>query len=172
MTDAPREPVAAAGAVSPPLTAGEALMADEVDRVELSAPARPEILELVHALFEHLWACHEHVPAGLRIRFETAAVEVLANIVEHAFAHDQRDGEVVRGRRLEVALAVSPDSVLASFRDNGLPAELDLSAAVMPDEEAESGRGLALTLAAVDDLTYDRTDGRNHWSLRCDLPSA
>ena len=37
----------------------------------------------------------------------------------------------------------------------------------MPDADAESGRGLALAAAAVDDMSYERVEGRNHWRLRC-----
>jgi serine/threonine-protein kinase RsbW len=38
----------------------------------------------------------------------------------------------------------------------------------MPGAEAESGRGLALALAALDHLEHQRVDGRNRWLLRCD----
>ena len=35
----------------------------------------------------------------------------------------------------------------------------------MPDEQAESGRGLAIALAALDELSHE-TDGGNTWRLR------
>ena len=44
---------------------------------------------------------------------------------------------------------------------------IDLSSVAMPDELAESGRGLALAMAAVDDLSYEREGGRNLWRLTC-----
>ena len=45
---------------------------------------------------------------------------------------------------------------------------MDLSTVIMPCADAESGRGLALALAAVDDLQYRNVEGRNVWGLRCD----
>jgi serine/threonine-protein kinase RsbW len=62
-------------------------------------------------------------------------------------------------------MGVTPGKVIAAFGDNGQPAELDLSGAAMPGELAESGRGLPLAKAALDELTYDRVEGRNVWTL-------
>jgi serine/threonine-protein kinase RsbW len=136
------------------------------ERIELSVPARPGSLELVHAAVDQLWSQHTNVEAADRARFETAVVEIFANIVEHAFRTDPDlpDG---LGRRLELSLEATEGDVLARFSDNGLPAELDLSAVTMPGEGAESGRGLAMALAALDDLRYERISGRNRWSLVC-----
>jgi len=98
-------------------------------------------------------------------RFEMAAVEVLGNIVEHAYRLDVANPEPQR--RFDVTLAVTPTELLAAFGDNGLPMELDLSKAAMPTELEESGRGLALASAALDDFAYFRAEGRNHWRLQC-----
>ena len=46
--------------------------------------------------------------------------EVVANIVEHAFALDADR----RGRMLSVALTLSPDQVEAVLSDNGVPAAI------------------------------------------------
>lgn len=136
------------------------------DRIDLSVPARPPSVELVHAAVAQLWTQHESVDSQVRIRFEMAVVEIFANIVEHAFRSDlalPEDGT----RRLELSLLATDDEVTAEFSDNGQPAELDLSTATLPDEEADSGRGLAMALAALDDLRYRRVGGRNRWSLVC-----
>jgi serine/threonine-protein kinase RsbW len=146
------------------------------ERIEVSVPARPESLELVHPVLEQLWAVYD-VPALDRMRFETAVVEIFANIVEHAFRSDPPDAPdgpdspdaAVDGRRLELVVAVGPEELVATFTDNGLPVELDLSEVTLPDAEAESGRGLAMALAAVDELHYERRDGRNRWRLACRL---
>ncbi|MCF6376470.1 ATP-binding protein [Nocardioides KLBMP 9356] len=98
-----------------------------------------------------------------RTRFEMALVEIVGNIVEHAFAADADEG----GRRLSVDLRLAPDRIEATLADNGVPHELDLGSVTMPDTDAVSGRGLALAVAAVDDLSYERVDGRNHWGLLC-----
>lgn len=135
--------------------------------IALSVPARPTSLELVHTAVAQLWSDHETVGVPDRIRFETAVVEIFANIVEHAFRTDPEVPDPVT-RRLEVRLSASPARLEADFSDNGLPAELDLSAVTLPDDEATSGRGLAMAIAAVDDLRYERHEGRNYWSLTCD----
>ena len=68
---------------------------------------------------------------------------------------------------LTVARHASDDVLEAVLSDNGKPASLDLAEVTMPGEEATSGRGLALSFASVDELTYERVDGRNHWRLVC-----
>jgi serine/threonine-protein kinase RsbW len=136
-------------------------------RLELSAPATPEIMELVHALVEQLWLAHDDVSETDRNRFETAVIEIFGNIVEHAYALEPttEDGGVMR--RFDVCLAATDDRLLAAFGDNGLPSALDLSDVAMPDELSEGGRGLALATALLDDLSYERIEGRNHWNLVC-----
>jgi serine/threonine-protein kinase RsbW len=127
------------------------------------APVEEESLDLVQDRLATLWAGDESVAAADRVRFEMAVVEVVGNIVEHAFEHDADP----RVRRLTVALTLAQDRVEAHLYDNGLPAEIDLGAVTMPDEDALSGRGLALAVAAVDEVGYERVDGRNHWRLLC-----
>lgn len=137
--------------------------AGDEGRVELSAPATPEMMHMVHAVLEQLWSQHVDVSMVDRIRFETAVIEILGNIVEHAYEMEAGDTE----RRFDVRLIASDTALVASFGDDGMPNTIDLSDVVMPDEEAESGRGLALAMAAVDELSYDRSAGRNHWRLTC-----
>lgn len=142
--------------------------ASEHGRLELSAPADPEVMDLVHEMITHLWATHPDVTERERVRFEMSVIEILGNIVEHAYQLDHApDAPAMSSRRIEVALAVTDDRLVAHLGDNGLPVALDLSNAVMPDELAESGRGLALATAALDDLSYRRVDGRNLWDLMC-----
>ena len=136
---------------------------DDGGRLELSAPATPKTMELVHAVLEQLWAQHEEVSFVDRIRFETAVIEILGNIIEHAYRLEAGGTE----RRFDVSLTVTDEQLIAAFGDDGRPPALDLSDVTMPDEDAESGRGLALAMAAVDTLSYDRVEGRNHWHLTC-----
>jgi serine/threonine-protein kinase RsbW len=42
---------------------------------------------------------------------------------------------------------------------------VDLAAAIMPDDMAERGRGLALAQAALRLLSYFRDEVGNHWRL-------
>jgi serine/threonine-protein kinase RsbW len=138
---------------------------DHEARLDLSAPATPAMLDLVHSVLEKLWEQHEDVSMADRIRFETAVIEVLGNIVEHAYELDAEPTDVLR--RFDVSLSATDEELVARFGDNGIPMALDLSAVTMPDDDAESGRGLALAVAALDDLSYDRVDGRNLWRLTC-----
>ncbi len=131
--------------------------------LEVDMAAHEGAIDLAHDLIERLYAEHEDLADRDRFRFETAVVEILANIVEHAFAADEEPGV----RRLSLRVAVDPDQLHAHLSDNGRPSDVDLSQVTMPDEDAESGRGLALALRAVDDLTYRHADGRNHWQVLC-----
>ena len=133
-------------------------------RLELSAPASPEILDLVHAMLEHLWITCPGVSDRDRARFEMSVIEILGNVVEHAYAADSPDRA---GRRFVIVLGATDELLMAHLGDNGLPASLDLSGVIMPDDLAESGRGLALATAALDDLSYTRVEGRNLWNLLC-----
>jgi serine/threonine-protein kinase RsbW len=139
-------------------------MTEDAGRLELSAPATPDMLELVHAALEQLWAANDDVGIADRVRFETAVIEILGNIVEHAY---ELDAPTAGNRRFDVTLWVTTSELGAEFGDDGVPMSLDLSAVAMPDDLAESGRGLALAMAAVDDLSYGREGGRNHWRLTC-----
>ena len=139
-------------------------MTEDDGRLDLSAPATPEMIELVHAVLEQLWEANEDVAVADRARFEMAVIEILGNIIEPP---PQSDPPAAGSRRFDIAVAAPATALVESFGDNGLPMSIDLSAVAMPDELAESGRGLALAMAAVDDLTYDRENGRNHWRLSC-----
>ena len=127
------------------------------------APVEEATLDLVQDRLEALWAGDASVAPADRTRFERAVVEVVGNIIEHAFAADSSSS----GRVLHVTLSLGPESIEAVLSDNGLPTELDLGSVTMPDEDAVSGRGLALAVAAVEDVAYERVQGRNHWTLRC-----
>lgn len=140
------------------------------NRLLLSAPATPEIMDLVHAMLEHLWLSNPDVSDRDRMRFEMSVIEILGNVVEHAYAADHVDIPGLDGRRFEIVIGVDDGRLMAHLGDNGLPTALDLSRVVMPDELAESGRGLALATAALDDLSYERSGGRNLWDLLC-LPA-
>jgi serine/threonine-protein kinase RsbW len=116
------------------------------------------VIEQVHALLARLWAQAPGVPVECRTRFETAVVEVAANVVEHAAAGP---GPV----ELVLRFSCRDGGVLARFEDDGPPAEVDLAAVRLPGDDAESGRGLWLARAAADELTYTRDAAGNAWSV-------
>lgn len=134
--------------------------------VALDLPAEPDALDAVHDALEELWERDPAYAPDVQMRFVMAVMEVLGNVVEHAYAPEVRH----EARRLELRVDAVPDAegtLLGTISDNGRPAALDLSDVVMPEVDAESGRGLALATAALDDLVYDRAEGRNVWRLRC-----
>lgn len=134
-------------------------------RLSQTMPATAEAVEVAHEQLAALWADDGTVAAPDKMRFELAVIEILGNIVEHAFLADERHPSA---RQLALELHLSTDGLEAVLCDNGVPAAIDLSAAAMPDAEAESGRGLALALAAVESVDYERDGGRNVWRIRCE----
>lgn len=125
-------------------------------------PATIESIDLVQTEFETWWTALGEEGVATRFAFETAVVEIAANIVEHT-----RRAEGSAGRRFCLELDASDAEVTAVFTDNGMPAVIDLSTVTMPDIDDESGRGLALAVAALDRLDYRHVDGRNVWTLVC-----
>jgi serine/threonine-protein kinase RsbW len=49
--------------------------------------------------------------------------------------------------------------------DTADPPDVDTGPRAMPDEFAESGRGLPFIQALVDDFQYERSEGRNVWTI-------
>lgn len=117
----------------------------------------PDYLGKVHNLLAEMWSTSTDVSELDRIMFETAVMEIAANIVQHASD---------KGRiKCNVILGVYPDRLDALFKDDGRIAHVDVNAAELPDALAESGRGLAMARAAVDILKYERLNGHNFWKL-------
>ena len=125
-------------------------------------PATVESLDTVQDRFAAWWDDLGIDDVRLRFALETAVAEIAANIVEHTLRTDQE-----AGRRYSVELAATEHAVTAVLRDNGRPADVDLSAVTMADVDAESGRGLALAIAALDRLEHRHEDGHNVWTLVC-----
>jgi serine/threonine-protein kinase RsbW len=128
--------------------------------------ANPAGLDVIHDLVESLWTDQPALPPQARMRFETAVIEVASNIIKHATTGDPGPDDVT----IELTLTVGPDRITALFRDNGGPADVDLSGAQMPDATAEFGRGIALARELTDRFSYERTASANFWALTV-LPS-
>ncbi len=125
--------------------------------------ATPVSLDEVQDRFAAWWDGLGIDDARLRFALETALAEVAANIVEHTTRADQ-----ATGRRYTVRLESTDRALTAELTDNGLPVDIDLSAVTMADVEQESGRGLALAIAALDRLEHRHEYGHNVWTLVCD----
>ncbi len=112
----------------------------------------------MHAALERLWAEAPAVDDIVRIRFATALVEVVGNVVQHGRRDDGSPPSV------DVRLQAEPD-VRADIRDDGTSFPEPLAVPEPVDELAESGRGIAMARAVLDELHYAREPGANCWRL-------
>lgn len=113
-------------------------------------------LDNVHELIERFWHEHDAGSDGDRIAVTIALGEIAGNVVRHGV-----------GAPFAVSLRRADAAVVAVVDEPGpaLPADV-VTACGLPDDDAESGRGLALARAAVDELTYERVDDHNRWTVR------
>jgi serine/threonine-protein kinase RsbW len=132
-------------------------MADPT-RHEWDMTSPPDDVDTVHDLLARVWDDSPAVSAGDRMRFETALIELASNVMRHADAG--------QGVSCTLTIDVTEDGIEARLRDNGRPGDIELSRIEMPDEEAESGRGLALIHSLVDEVEYRRAADENHWRIR------
>ena len=111
----------------------------------------------MHDLLESVWADHPAVGLSDRTLFEIAVTEVAGNIVEHAAA-----GALLE---MEIVVHVTDPRLEATFEDAGPAVDVDLDFAELPDDLAESGRGLALARRAADEVVYWRDGPTNRWRI-------
>ncbi|MEV5043081.1 ATP-binding protein [Microbacterium sp. LMI1x-1-1.1] len=125
----------------------------------IHAPADLALVDAVHDALEELWREVPDVSDDDRLLFGLAVSEVVTNVVEHAPGDEPAT--------VVVELSVDHDRLLAVLSDDAEPALIRLDEVHMPAEDAESGRGLALALAALDELRHETGEG-NTWVLRRD----
>jgi serine/threonine-protein kinase RsbW len=119
--------------------------------------AVPESLDLLHTLLERVRADHPEIDEVDLSMFETAIVEIHGNVIQHG----SPPGQVVYAFELRV----HDDRLVGILADTGNPVP-DLSQLdELPDGLAESGRGLWLAKATLDELEYVRAGDRNTWRL-------
>lgn len=125
--------------------------------------AVPAELDRVHRLLEIAAADHPEVDATDLMLFETAVIEIANNVVEHGRPH----GEV----SWRFLLTIDAREMRADLYDSAQEVAVDLHA-VMPEADAESGRGLSLANALLDEISVERTGSGNHWRLVRHLSTA
>lgn len=135
--------------------------ADGAAELRVDGPAEPAWLDEVHDGLARLWEAAPEVPDLDRLRFETAVIEIATNVVRHTVPVG--DGPV----RASVLLRADHRRLEAELTDDGAPVRVDLDPDPV-DDFAESGRGIALVLRAVDSLSLAREGGRNTWRLARD----
>ena len=125
--------------------------------ITFRGPAEPASLKQVHGLLARLWASDPGVTPLDRMLFSTAVAEVATNIIKHGGP----------GVRTDMVLTLRIDStqVEASFADDGVAVESIAPDEPPPDGLSESGRGLEIARASLDEFTYQRAGESNRWHL-------
>ena len=129
-------------------------MASSGAELSFRSPVEPACLDRTHDLLARLWQEQPDVAEMDQIMFSTAVLEVANNIVSHG-----------GGGTVFLVLQGDARQLEADFCDDGAAVDVDLDTAVLPDDLAESGRGLALVRMAVDEFSYSHNDGFSHWHL-------
>lgn len=119
--------------------------------------AVPAGLDTLHALLQRVGEEHPDVAPGDLMLFETAVIEIAANVVEHVGAGGTTTWTFT--------VALTGTELRGELSDNGTAFDGDLAPDLPADLWAESGRGLALARSSLDELTYHRDGGANHWHL-------
>lgn len=130
----------------------------ETRAVHIDGPARLALVDHVLDALDDLWTDAPHVGAEDRTLFTLAVSEVATNMVQHTAEPDSVT--------ITVDIRISPAQVEATLTDTAPPAEIDWDGVAMPEPDSESGRGLALSTASLDDLRHVFDAGGNTWLLR------
>jgi serine/threonine-protein kinase RsbW len=121
----------------------------------LRSPA--DDINVVHAYIERVWAEHPGLGVMDRLRFETALIELAANVIQHA---DDGNGIIA-----DITISVDDTTITGNISDSSPAGMVDMSMREMPDEYAESGRGIAFIQRLVDVFHYERRDDENFWVI-------
>jgi len=117
----------------------------------------PATLDEVHELLSAVWEKSPHVSAENQMRFETALIELVSNVFRHADTGD--------GVACALNIDISDMHIEAQLSDTGEPGDFKLMHATMPDELSESGRGIALIQALMDEFTFENQGEHNIWRI-------
>ncbi|MEV4688626.1 ATP-binding protein [Microbacterium sp. LWH3-1.2] len=119
--------------------------------------APPDSVDVVHAGLDALWRNEPTVAGPDRWAFETAVIELASNVLQHASSH--------AAILCSLHVVADADALRAVLTDSADEPDIDMRPREMPDPLAESGRGIALINALVDDFDYRRSDLQNIWTL-------
>lgn len=123
---------------------------------QLSVP--PDDVDTALDFLRAIWAYDPAVTMEDRSAIETAVVELTGNVIEHA-------AKQTPGLVCHVVVTLDASAVQVEVRDAGSAVMADISGTAMPDDAAESGRGIPMIRALVDEFIYERRDGVNRWRL-------
>lgn len=131
---------------------------NEVGKFSLAMASPPDNIDLVHRLLDNIWVQVPTISMIDRISFETALIELVANVIRHA------DGG--EGVTYTITIKIHEDTIEAEIVDTGIHARVELHENSMPDDLSENGRGIPLIKTLVDHISYDRANNLNTWLIR------
>jgi serine/threonine-protein kinase RsbW len=122
-------------------------------------PATGAAVVSVHDVLDDLWQDVPFVQDMDQIAFTTAVIESASNVVQHAKPSGPDPVElgvviIVQHRLLEARVSAYNSTLL-----------LEPTEPMMPDQDAESGRGLALIQALVTTAAFEHKNSTNTWIL-------
>lgn len=123
----------------------------------VSGLAVPESVELLHDLLDEARTDHPALSEADMSMIEMAIIEIAGNVVRHA----PPGLTVVYTFRLDV----EDERLVGVLTHSGPEVELDGDPEMPDDLMAESGRGLALAEAALDELRHEFVEDENVWTL-------
>jgi serine/threonine-protein kinase RsbW len=121
--------------------------------------AAEDAIESVHNDLDSLWLDVPFVQDMDQMTFTTAVIESASNVIQHAEPAGKDPVE------LSVDIQVRPTVLQARVSAYHAKPPFGPMEPGTPDEEAESGRGLAMIEALVTTVTFERQDGTNTWVL-------
>jgi len=130
--------------------------ADEFE-FHLGGPARLALVDAVLDALDAAWTDAPGIPDEDRTLFTLAVSEVVTNMVQH--------GEGPTDVTVRVEIRLGSDVLSATLIDTAPPASIDWHGIAMPDENSESGRGLALAQSVLDEFSHTYDDRGNTWRL-------
>lgn len=126
--------------------------------IALELPASLRYLNVVGACIVAACARHSPEAEAAASHLELAVQEACANIVLHAFSGVDTGSICMR-------LSLDAAAVTIELTDDGAPFDPDLVPLPCFDEPQIHGYGLFLIRQLVDDVSYQRSDNRNHLRL-------
>jgi serine/threonine-protein kinase RsbW len=117
----------------------------------------PDGVDAVHTALASLWTERADVDEMERMMFETALIELASNVIQHASSNTT----II----CHLEISANDTTLSAILTDSADPPHIDTGAREMPDEFAESGRGIAFIQALVDQFDYRREPGSNVWTI-------
>ncbi|EXF24982.1 anti-sigma regulatory factor [Nesterenkonia sp. AN1] len=133
-------------------------MSDGSTRATLTGVAELGFVDQVLDALQNLFTAAGELSLEDRTLFSLAVSEIATNIVTH--------GRCAGGAEVTVTadMSIDKEALSARFKDDAAPVTIALNEAELPDELAESGRGLAIAKMALDQLSHEVDEGHT-WTL-------